>query len=128
MTTHSALLIIVSSSAIWSCQTPQATIAPQAVPVFNLFKAIKTGDIDLLKSVFSATVYKELDRTDWKDNLRLYRAEMKKQFGVIRLDELRFEYKGKGEFGQVFVIQNQKKHDVPLNVILEKNVWKLDEE
>lgn len=107
---------------------PEAQIIEQGQPVYRWFKAVQTGDQELLKSVFSQRIRKAHDATGWDKMMKTYQEVFKKDFGDYKLADLRFTYSGKAGAinGTVSVRVNGKDHH-GLRVINEKGDWKVDE-
>jgi hypothetical protein len=109
-------------------QKPEAAkglIAP-ARPVFSLLKAVKDGDQERLKEVFSEGVRKMFDEEGWDKVLQTYREVFGKEFGDYGLEDFAFQYTGGEREGKV-VVEHKGKKLPGLRVIKEPTGWKVNE-
>ena len=126
------LLIMLGTSFLaGACEvanSPYKTneIVPQARPVFTWLKAVKSGDQELLKAVFSRRMRTRLEKRGWGKVLKQYEKVFRESFGDYALGDFSFEFTGGEKKGQVAVVQNGKKFP-GLQVIKEDADWKVNE-
>jgi hypothetical protein len=105
--------------------TPSA-ILPQAVPVYNLLKAIETNDFDLYRSVWSLEELKRsperYDKRNWQET-RASELEFFQTDG-IKLNKLKFTFKGNAS-SEVVSVRRRGLQPVIYYVIKENGKWKL---
>ena len=128
----SVLLLSLILNFLFVAAPPQAKpnremeVFPPASPVFGLLQAVKDGDLERLKTVFSKDLRKSLEKEGWDKVLKTYQKVFEKEFGDYKLEDFTFEYIGGGEEGKVFVEHKSKK--LPgLRVIKEQTDWKVNE-
>lgn len=101
-------------------------VVPQAQPVFTLLKAVKEGDQQQLKTVFSERMQKTFDEEGWEKVLKSYQEAFNKEFGEYKPEDFAFEYAGGEGEGRVLIVHRGKK--LPgLQVIKVEPGWKVDE-
>lgn len=107
---------------------PESQIIEQGQPVYRWFKAVQTGDQELLKSVFSERIRKSHETTGWDKMMKTYQDVFKKDFGDYKLADLRFTFSGKADAttGTISIRVNGKDHD-GLRMIKENGEWKVNE-
>jgi len=101
-------------------------VPPQAQPVAALLKAVRTQDPQLLKTVFSTNLRKEMELQGLESVLKVYERVFEDQFGKYDPGDFRFQYQGDADEGKVFVLY-QGKRAPGLRVIREEGGWKVDE-
>ncbi|MFN2597149.1 MAG: hypothetical protein ABR563_08185 [Pyrinomonadaceae bacterium] len=107
-----------------------ASDLPQAAPVYNLFKSLKTSDFELYRSVWTTEtlkMYRE-KKKDWIRNHRRYLKGFCEDLGDCRLKDLRFFFRKDEslEAGVVFIIYKGERR-TGFNVIKEDGKWKIRE-
>ena len=130
---HRSTLVILLATCllVGACQDKDTSvkpqeITPQAKPVVTLLKAAKAGDLELLKTAFSARMKAKLDEDGWDDLLKTYQDSFNQEFGEYQIDDFAFEFTGSESEGQVSVVHKGK--ELPsLYVIKEEAGWKLNE-
>jgi len=118
--------VLVRPDMCAAAQDTAQAIVPEARPVFNWLNAVKNGDQDQLKTVFSEQMRQRFDEQGWAKVLTTYQDGFKKEFGDYELDDFVFEFTGGEDSGQVTVVYRGKK--LPgLRVVKEKTDWKVNE-
>ncbi len=125
-------VLLATVFMVGACQTEPSLdrskqIAPQAQPVFAWLKATKSGDQELLKTVFSDRMRKEFDEEGWGKVLKAYQEVFKEGFGDYRLEDFTFEFTGGEKEGKVSIVHNGKELPGGVQVIREEADWKADE-
>jgi hypothetical protein len=112
--------------------TREASLSPQAIPVFNFLKAAETGDVELYKSTLSQKALNDLEASGMmaageanfaafmKENRKLWFKELEE----LKLSSLQYVYKGKKRSGRVLIFNHGQKLSEVL-VVLEKGHWKI---
>jgi hypothetical protein len=109
-----------------AAQAKAQEIVPQARPVLTWLSAVKSGDVDQLKAVFSEPMRQRFEQEGWATVLMTYQDGFKVAFGDYRLEDFAFEFTGGEDSGYVTVVHQGTK--VPgLRVVKEKNEWKVNE-
>ena len=126
------LVLLATVFIVGACQTERALdrsmqIVPQAQPVFAWLKATRSGDQELLKTVFSDRMRTKFDVEGWGKVLKAYQEVFKEEFGDYKLEEFAFQFTGGEEEGQVSLVHNGKKLPGGVRVIKEEADWKVDE-
>jgi len=120
-----ALFILVAVSS-GQAPTKAVEIIPQARPVAVWLKAVKDGNQEQLKSVFSETMRRKFDDEGWDKVMSVYQELFRKEFGEYRDEDFSFQFKGDENMGTVSIVYRGK--TLPgLQVIRENNEWKVDE-
>jgi hypothetical protein len=89
-------------------------------------RAVKSGDQEQLKTVFSERTRKQFEEEGWDKVLKMYQEVFNKQFGDYRPEDFAFQFAGGETAGEVFILHKGKK--LPgLRVIKEGTAWKVDE-
>ena len=99
-------------------------IIPQAQPIVKLLKAVKEGDQEQLKPAFSERMRAKFDKEGWDKALQAYQKYFKEEFGDYKLEDFAFDYK---EQGGVSIVYKGKTLRGGMSVLLEKDVWKINE-
>jgi hypothetical protein len=102
----------------------------RARPFVTLLFAAQTGDLNAFKSVYSQGVHQQVrGEDDWKFGLRAVGAQFKERLGDLKLNDLRFTFKGDESSGRLFLAGNARNAfpGAGLKVIKEDGEWKLDE-
>ena len=118
------MMAVGSPATIVSAQ--DAELIPPARPVFAWFAAVKSGNLEQLKSAFSAEMERQFDEIGWGEVLARYQAGFRNAFGEYALSDFRFEFVGGEERGQVNVEHKGNKFPA-VRVIRESTGWKVDE-
>jgi hypothetical protein len=102
-------------------------VLPQALPVYNLLKAVETNDFDLYQSVWSSEHLKkyprEFDKQDWQKTRENW-VELFRNEGIYNRKRLTFTFEGSDSSG-VVNIRRKGLQPVLYNVIKENGKWKL---
>ena len=117
---------VVVGVAGWAAGAEQTEVAPQARPVYNWFKAVKDGDVELLKSVFSKRMREKFEQEGWEKVLKTYQTVIEKEIGKYEMGDLAFKYAGTETEGKVHVTHKGKDLGA-LRVIQEDGGWKANE-
>src|SRR5262245_34562888 len=72
-------------------------LSPQAQPVYRWFQAVKTRDVESLKSAFSERMRKSHEKFGWDKVMQIYQEVFQKDFGDYKLDDLSFSFEGKDD-------------------------------
>jgi hypothetical protein len=119
----SAVLFVFLSAA---GQAASSDIIPQARPVAAMLQAVRDGNQDQLKTVFSESMRRTFDSEGWDKVLRIYQEGFKKEFGEYRSADFSYQFAGGENKGTVLIIFKGK--TLPgLQVIKEGTEWKVDE-
>ena len=125
-----AFLVFLTASSLIAADAsddvPDKDLVPQAQPVFTWLKAVKNGDQEELKTVFSERMRKQFDEEGWDKVLMTYQDVFKKEFGDYTIEDFAFEFAGGEDEGNVFVVHKGKKLSGP-RVIKENGEWKVNE-
>ena len=101
-------------------EAARVRILPQAVPVQDLYRALRADDLELFKTVFSASKSREKAKQGWAAEFKAYR-------GFWRGPRKRsYRYEGEARAGRVHV----REGDAVIwraRVVLEAGCWRLDE-
>ena len=137
------LALIISISAVpgygetflsrGQSEAPQeVSLSPQAIIVYKFLRAAEIGDVELYKSTVSIKALKGLESwgitaadeanfiTFMKANRRFWFRELE----GVKLDSLRYVYKGNKGSGKVLIFKRRKKLSEVL-VVLENGAWKI---
>ena len=101
-------------------------LVPQARPVATWLEAVKNGDKNRLKTVFSEKIRSRFDAEGWDKVMKTYQQVFKQEFGDYKLEDFKFEFTGDEEKGKVSVVHQGKKTP-GLRVVKEKSGWKVNE-
>ena len=109
---------------------PKQGVIPQAQPVVAWLKAVKTSDLDLLKTVWSkrmtSRIPKEKEEEHWKQTLKMYKDLWAKEFREYKITDFVFTFEGDDAKGKV-VMEFKGKKLPGLRVIKEDKDWKVNE-
>jgi hypothetical protein len=120
---------LIGKSSAQIAQTKEripSDVLAQAIPVYNLLKAVETSDFNLYKSVWSLEDLKKypFDNQDWQ---RIRREEIKflhGGLGVYKRKALRYSFNGDDARGVVSVA-SKGQPGITYNVVNENGVWKV---
>ncbi len=120
------LCVMLSAHVSGQAPTSAPAIPLQARSVAVWFMAVKAGDQEQLKTVFSETMRRQFEREGWDSVARTYREVFTREFGDYTLEEFSFAFKGDESRGYVSVAH--KGRTLPgVMVIYEKSEWKVNE-
>ena len=121
-----SLLILLATSALLGACQPKNAVPPQAQPVLTLLQAAKSGDRELLKTVFSERMRTRFDDERWDQVVRKYQRTYKARFSDYKLEELAFEFTGGQQRGKVSVVHKER-IIFGVRVVKEKADWKIND-
>ena len=78
-------------------------IPPHARPVAVWLTAVKDGDQDQLKTVFSERMRRQFDSEGWDNVMRTYQEVFNRAFGTYRPEDFSFQFKGDDNRGIVSI-------------------------
>jgi len=123
-----ALLLTAGSTwaASFQAQDQAPASVPQARPISVWLTAVKNGDQDQLKTVFSESMRRQFDQEGWANVLMRYQDVFRRVFGDYKLEDFAFAFTGGEDTGQVAI--TFKGQTVPgLRVVRETTDWKVNE-
>ncbi len=102
----------------------------QAEPVRNWLQSIKARDVELFKTVFSASLLPHFEKQGWGRMLGVYTTLWTEKLGDFDIDQLSFDFKSYAldglQSGEVTVKRGTQTYP-PIKVIFEEGVWKVNE-
>lgn len=121
-----ALVMLLGTCSLSQAPSNTSATIPHARPVAALLTAVKEGDQDRLKTVFSESMRRQFASEGWDKVMKTYQDVFQKEFGDYRPEDFSFQYRGDDNRGTVSIVYRGK--TLPgLQVIKEKNEWKVDE-
>jgi len=124
------LALLLAGAVTWPAlsaaqdQTPASL--PQARPVSIWLSAVKNGDQDQLKTVFSESMRRQFDQEGWARVLMQYQISFRSVFGDYTLEDFSFAFTGGEDRGSVLITFKGKQLPA-LSVIRENTDWKVNE-
>jgi hypothetical protein len=115
-------------SAASTAQVPETVreITVQARPVAVWLKAVKDGDHEQLKTVFSERMRRRFDAEGWDNVLKTYQEAFNREFGEYTPQDFSFQFVGDENQGRVLITYRGRTLS-GLRVVKEQNEWKVDE-
>ena len=122
--------------------TKHSNIRPEFIPIHNLLLSLLSKDKIKLKESFSKKIITKIEGMgDWQNALNQYNKVFieKEMKGFSSMDEVTFEFEKQNKFDEAsdkyVEVENEGKVTIfykgtkvgKLNVILEENVWKMNE-
>lgn len=132
-TWQTVVVILMLASIFTACSliplAGRQKIIPEAEPVFNWLKAVKTSDPDLLKTVFSERMIRKFKdkETDWTELLNIYSGVFSEKYGEYNLEDFSFTFEGGSKSGNVIIFSEVGSSGLTVYVIKEKKGWKVNE-
>lgn len=130
---QSLVVILMPAIILSACSTIALTgkskIGPEAEPVYNWLKAVKTADAALLQAAFSQkmlTIFEQSGK-GWPELLTIYTGVFTDKFGNYELSDFALTFEGGTTRGNVLISKGDGSSPLSVYVVKEDNGWKVNE-